>query len=588
MITFARFKRGCLYLLIILSVVSCVTSPPVPPEEYYARNYGEVVRPGAEADTEARPGDGNRAAAGEGNEPAPEGADSQFEVEQVEDGKDKTPGDDVYGGDNTADQGPVPDDNTRTAVPVEGDDLKELLAAEGVGQAAEKTPLNSPAVKSESAGEAELEFKTLEEKMYYVIGKSYNERDPQIFYDTAAKFIRLFPKSAYMPDVDSYLNTFYLRESLLTAPYKNAIFNLERLRDSDYAYLDRYFARIKEMGFGYILWKPFVNNADYHTNPPPAKGDVGALFASNMIQVYADRLPAVVDAARKADLKILFAFPMRDHPWVRYGQKRLPEDTWFAGASAYGMSPMLNLLHPEIYNYFKPLLRELVQYGPDGIVFENDFTHHIFEGFHELNLLVYEDKVYEDSLTRNAERYNRNVQPRQYFNGSITGKYDNDYATNGQLNSNTYQDYYTWRINRIGALMTRLIGDLRVMHESMMIGKAMKHLGTAPEFIYGLPTDIIIMDKALYGSYKPFNYAEYKKGADTLSRSMPKDRQLFLSAMPDKTIPLSYVNRNTEQIEALRHSIQAKGLVASGILDIIRREITKADMKKNGDTLAQK
>ena len=606
-------KKIFFYLLYLSMpfIHSCVLSSKVPAEEQYIRNYGSVERIEQNQQYQQVKGEEeNNLITDFGGDDLTQNEDSlnnNIDTSEDSSNEDNTlPTDGVaIVGDSTSDANNKGDsgieENTDTLKT--GEEALTLAAVASSGESADNSPSTQQEGNLNSVTQSvpfegirfelpptydELEeplirkkWSNLEDRLFDMVNRSYQVRDASLFFLSVNKFRKSFPVSNKNEVIANYLNTFYPERKLILDYFNGSIFNLGKLKKDEYKILDVLFKEVAVAGFKYVLWKPYQNEADYNDINNTADDNFGALYKSNFIHSVGNYLPKVIDAAAKNNLKLLVSFPLRDHPWLKYQYPRLVDETWFPAAnlegnpSNFSSYPKLNLIHPMAEEYLTGVLQELIRNGVSGIVFENDFIHKQFEGFSELNLLIYEDEI-SPSDKKFFGRTNITPNPRKHFIGHIKNKSSNSYAASWQINSKRYKHYVDWRNNKINSLLTTVMHESRSLHPNLLLGlksapelinnkqNVLNLYGVAPEFFISMPINFIIHEKALYGVTEKQNTEDFIFSARYLRDNLPRKTTLFLAIDQGSDPYLSDMNREILEKEKLRTTLNADGFMLKG------------------------
>ncbi|MBU2513018.1 hypothetical protein KJ966_16890 [bacterium] len=381
----------------------------------------------------------------------------------------------------------------------------------------------------------------IEGKIFKLIEAAYNRRDYNEFIELYSLYMESFPHSSQKGFLDEKRNSFFYREELHVEQLKGALLEVSYPEAKSLDELNRYFERIRDYGINSIQ----VDIVQFIGTPiylfANQKKREGYYFPNSMSYVVDDLLKKITAVAHANHLKIYASFPLRHHPRLEDSATYLSDEVWNQFQNRTSPNLKLDLLNPASKVYLENLIQDLLELDIDGIVFKDDFTYELNEGF---------SKIAQDRFT---EATGRLIAFNQIFIPTRAG----DKKGFDLLTSDELEDVITWRASEIKQLIWELVDFIRQRPTETHVGievtpeilldqlNPVKWYSTGLHYLKDLRVDFFVLKQSKQSDNHDSLSANYKMAVKALRESIPLKREIYLK------IPLSHSTKNV--IELNRH-----------------------------------
>jgi len=375
----------------------------------------------------------------------------------------------------------------------------------------------------------------IEEKLYKLVQEAFEKRDELKFLRLYNFFLESFPQSKRKEELAERHNHFFYSESIEVDKLKDALVELTYPAARSYDELRQYFIKLKMNGIKVVQ----VDVVQFMDTPiylfANAKNRQGYYFSSKKQPLVDDLLDKITRIAHENGLHLFVSFPFRHHPLIGHNDVFLMDESWSSIQNKTVPNTKLDLLNPDSRIFLKNLLTTLLNSKIDGIVFKDDFTYHITEGFSNVAQKRY--------LTEIGKQINFN----QLFVPSQKFKADQF----GVLADEDFRDIALWRSREIKQLLWDMIAFVRKSKKKMVVGIettpemlldpqiSIKWYSTGLDLLHDLDVDFFMLKWRKFGSQAESDPQSYKNAALALRNSIPDNKKLLMK------IPLSQETKNT-------------------------------------------
>ncbi|MBT3226960.1 MAG: hypothetical protein HOK67_01450 [Deltaproteobacteria bacterium] len=374
----------------------------------------------------------------------------------------------------------------------------------------------------------------IEGKLFKLVEDAYIKRDENEFTRLYKFFLDSFPQSGRKSYLEERWRTFFYSEQLDTASLKDGLVEVSYPEAKDLDEFNRYLAKLKSTGIGsiqlnmvqvleqpiYLFAKP-ENPLGYYFNTP----------AGPLVDNLLDQITALAHAN---GLKVLITFPLRNHPMLGHQSIMLVDESWNSIQNRTTPNAKLDLLNPQSQIYLTRLIRSLMASKIDGIVFKDDFTHEINEGFSAVA----------------QHRYLKMTGRTISFNSLFVPVKSSENSRFEILTDEAFNDIAVWRTREVKQLLWDLIADIRKQKDSFILGievtpemvlqenLSVKWYSTGLSYLKDLDLDLFVLKWRKSGSDAESDIESYRKSAWRLRDSILPKASIYMK------VPLSAETNN--------------------------------------------
>ncbi|MBU3915920.1 family 10 glycosylhydrolase, partial [bacterium] len=329
----------------------------------------------------------------------------------------------------------------------------------------------------------------IEGKIFKLIEKAYNKRDHEEFLRLYSLFLESFPHSSQKGFLDEKREKFFYREDLEIGKLKEALVEVTYPPAKTLDSLGVYFGKLKDSGIGAVQ----VNIVQFLGTPVFlfAKLDKqqGYFFETSSGHLVDNLLNKIAAMAHSNDLKLYASFPLRNHPSISDQSTFLLDESWSAIQNRTTPNLKLDLLNPNSQVFLRDLISSLMASDIDGIVFKDDFTYEMNEGFSE----VARDRY--TTATGHSIHFNKMFVPVK-----SSGKQHYEILADKE-----FHDVAIWRTREIKQLLWELVSEIKRAKNSISVGievtpemlldshKSVKWYATGLHYLKDLKVDFFIL-----------------------------------------------------------------------------------------------
>ena len=388
----------------------------------------------------------------------------------------------------------------------------------------------------------------IEGKLFKLVEDAYIKRDENEFTRLYKFFLDSFPQSARKSYLEERWRTFFYSEKLDTASLKDSLVEVSYPEAKNLDEFSAYLAKLKSAGIRsiqlsvvqlleqpiYLFAKP-ENPLGYYFNTP-----VGPLVDNLLDQITA--------LAHDNGLQVLISFPLRNHPMLGHQSVMLVDESWNSIQNRTTPNAKLDLLNPQSQIYLTRLLRSLMTSKIDGIVFQDDFTHEINEGFSAV------------AQQRYLKMTGRSISFNSLFVPMKSAE-DSHYEI---LTDEAFNDIAVWRTREVKQLLWELIAGIRKQNDSFVVGievtpemvlqedLSVKWYSTGLSYLKDLDLDLFVLKWRKSGSNAESDIESYQKSAWKLRESILPKSSIYMK------VPLS---AETNNVIRLNRRIRENALI---------------------------
>lgn len=389
----------------------------------------------------------------------------------------------------------------------------------------------------------------IEGKLLKLVEDAYVRRDENEFTRLYKFFLDSFPQSGRKSYLEEKWRTFFYSEELEIAPLKGSLVEVAYPKASNLDEFSQYLAKLKSNGIAtvqlnvvqdleqpiYLFAKP-ENPLGYYFNTP----------SGPLVDNLLSKLTALV---HDNGLKILVSLPLRGHPMLGHQSDLMVDESWNSIQNRTTPNAKLDLLNPRGKQYLEELIDSLLSSQIDGIVFKDDFTHEINEGFSAV------------ARRRYLEATGRTILFNQLFipvKPAANERYE-------ILADEAFNDIAVWRTREVKQLLWDLITDIRAKKRSMILGLevtpemilqedlSVKWYSTGLSYLKDLDLDLFVLKWRKTGSDAESDFKSYKKSAWQLRDSALSKTSIYMK------VPLSSETNNVIRLNRrIRENVSAQ------------------------------
>lgn len=374
----------------------------------------------------------------------------------------------------------------------------------------------------------------IEGKLLKLVEDAYVRRDENEFTRLYTFFLDSFPQSVRRSYLEDKWRTFFYSEELDIKPLKGGLVEVTYPGARNLDEFSHYLAKLKSNGVGSIqLDMVQVMEQPIYLFAKP-DNPLGYYFKTPQGSLVDNLLDAITALAHDNGLKVLISFPLRTHPMLGHQSVLIVDESWNSIQNRPTPNGKLDLLNPYGHQYLRSLIQSLLSSQIDGIVFKDDFTYEINEGFSAAAR-----KQYQEATGRTIH-FNRLFVP---VKDGGTSQYD-------ILADEAFNDIAVWRTREVKQLLWDLIGEIRAERESFTLGlevtpemilqeeMSVKWYSTGLSYLKDLDLDLFILKWRKSGSEAESDFDSYRKSARLLREQVLKKSTVFMK------VPLSLETNN--------------------------------------------
>lgn len=377
----------------------------------------------------------------------------------------------------------------------------------------------------------------IEGKLLKMVDDAYERRDENEFTRLYQFFLDSFPQSARRAYLEERWRTFFYSENLNSAPLKGGLVDVTYPSARDLDELSRYFAKLKSNGVKSVQLQ-IVQQTDQpvylfanQQNP------VGYYFKTPNGPLVDDLLDRITALAHANGLMVLVSLPLRHHPMLGHQSVMIVDESWNSIQNRTTPNDKLDLLNPAGRQYLREIIDSLLASQVDGIVFKDDFTYEIHEGFSAAALKAY------------LQATGRSIVFNQLF--VPVSEEPNRYAI---LADEDFDRIALWRTREIKQLLWDLISEIRSDNPSFLLGMevtpemllqeelAVRYYATGPGYLRDLDLDLFILKWRKTGSNAESDVSSYARSVKMLREEALRKTRIYTK------VPLSQETQNIIQL----------------------------------------
>ncbi len=397
-------------------------------------------------------------------------------------------------------------------------------------------PISYYAAEEEVDGQSTSSM--IEGKIYNLIEDSYNRRDYNQFIKLYSLFVESFPHSSQKALLDERRQSFFYRENLKEDKFKGALLEVSYPGAKTFEELGLYFEKLKDRGIRSIQ----IRVVQFLGTPVflfavPQKG-AGYYFSNSNNLIVDNILEDITKMAHDNGLKVYASFPLRHHPRLNDGASFIMDESWNIFQNKTAVNSKLDLLNPDSRSYLLSLIKDLVKFKIDGLVFKDDFTYAINEGFSN----VARDRYL--TATGLPLAFNKMFVP-------VQAKHSDQYEI---LTSPEFLDVALWRAGQVTQLIWDLAEFAKSERKDFRVGievtpellleryDPLKWYSTGLPYMKELNVDFFILKWRRFNSEIEADPEDYAMAVNQLRKVVSSKKEIFLK------IPLSQMTKNTIEL----------------------------------------
>lgn len=309
----------------------------------------------------------------------------------------------------------------------------------------------------------------IESKLFKRVEAAFAKRDQDQFLALYKFFLDSFPQSKRKTLLNEYLNNFFYSETLDSVQLRGSLLEIELPAAKNWNELDKYFEDISEKGIESIQLDMIqLTQTPIFLFSKQLKKQGYYFYVKNRPLVD-DILEKVVNIAHKNRLKVLISLPLRHHPMIGHNSVLLMDEKWSAIQNETRSNRKLDLLNHSVQDFLNSIIDSLLASEVDGIVFKDDFTYDITDGFSKAAI----------------DNYQVSTGRKIIFNDMfVPVKVSNDEEI-GVLTTEKYMNVAKWRTREIKQLLWDIVSRIRRIRSAFIIG-----LDVVPEMILDEETSV--------------------------------------------------------------------------------------------------
>lgn len=388
----------------------------------------------------------------------------------------------------------------------------------------------------------------VEEKLFKMIQKAYEQRDQKEFLKLYSLFLESFPGTSRQSYLEEYRQSFFYKEGLDVDRLEGSMTELLFPEAKTWDELNQYFAKLNRNGIATIQLNMVQLSGETHFLFAKRERAEGYYFHSNVGRTIDDVLEKATQLAHDNNLKVFISFPLRNHPMISQRSEYLLDESWNPIQNKTAPNAKLDLLNPGSKNYLLDLLDSIMASSADGIIFQDDFTYKIHEGF--------------SSMAQKRFRFHtgREVEFNNLFVPVQSG-HRNAY---GILATNDFNAIVDWRSGEIKQLLWELIDYVRQQKPGTSIGlettpemllrpkMAKKWYSTGLHYLHDLNVNFFVLKRRKFDSEAESAPKDFIQAAKLLRETLPRDKNVVLKVpLNKKTNNVIEMNRGLHGYDRL-------------------------------------
>ncbi len=374
----------------------------------------------------------------------------------------------------------------------------------------------------------------IEGKLLKLVEDAYVRRDENEFTRLYKFFLDSFPQSTRKSYLEEKWRTFFYSEELDTTPLKDGLVEVTYPRAKDLEEFSHYLAKLKGNGVSTIqldMVQVFEQPVYLFAKPENPLGYYFKTPSGPLVDNLLDRITAL---AHDNGLRVLISFPLRNHPMLGHQSVLMVDESWNSIQNRTTPNAKLDLLNPHSHRYLSGLVHSLLTSQIDGIIFKDDFTYELNEGFSAAARKQYLKATGRTILFNHLFVPVKSESSRRYE----------------ILADEAFNDIAVWRTREIKQLLWDLISDIRMEKKSLILGMevtpemilqedlSVKWYSTGLSYLKDLDLDLFILKWRKTGSEAESDYDSYQKSARTLRSEVLKKTNIYMK------VPLSKDTNN--------------------------------------------
>ena len=374
----------------------------------------------------------------------------------------------------------------------------------------------------------------IEEKLFKLVQDAYDRRDQIQFLELYSFFFESFPNTKRKPKLDDYHKKFFYSENRNLEYLDDALVELTYPKAKSLKELNDYFRELKRSKINTVQ----VNVVSLIDTPIYLFGTgekgIGYYFSTHNGMTADNVLEKIVMTAHTNNIKIFASFPLRHHPWLGNNEIYIMDESWNAIQNKTTPNSKLDLFNPDSRLLLEGLIDSLLATDIDGIIFKDDFTYDLYEGFSDTAIKRYQEAT-----------------GREVALGEMFIPIDSD---SGQgfdvVTTQDFNNLSKWRAGEISQLLWDLSSRIKKIKPDLKVGLevtpemfldnelSMKWYSTSLHYLQNQKMDFYILKWRKYNSDAESDIQSYKSAVAMLKDSVRKSSQVY------SKIPLSQTTQN--------------------------------------------
>ncbi|MBU2644285.1 hypothetical protein KKI24_06210 [bacterium] len=383
----------------------------------------------------------------------------------------------------------------------------------------------------------------IEGKLFKLVEDAYTRRDENEFTRLYKFFLDSFPQSGRKNYLEEKWRTFFYSENLDTDSLKDSLVEVTYPQARNLDEFSTYMAKLKSNGVKSIQLNMVQSQEEPIYLFAKTENPLGYYFKTPSGLLVDDLLDKITALAHNNGLQVLISFPLRNHPMLGHQSVLLMDESWNAIQNRTTPNAKLDLLNPQSQVYLTGLIHSLMASQIDGIVFKDDFTYEINEGF----------------SAAAQHQYLLATGRTILFNNLFVPVKSPGKSRYEILADEAFNEIARWRTREVKQLLWDLIADIRKQKPSFVLGMevtpemvlqenlSVKWYSTGLSYLKDLDLDLFILKWRKSGSDAESDNDSYRKSAWKLRVSILPKTSVFMK------VPLS---RETNNVIRLNRRIQ--------------------------------
>lgn len=374
----------------------------------------------------------------------------------------------------------------------------------------------------------------IEGKLLKLVEDAYTRRDENEFTRLYRFFLDSFPQSTRKSYLEEKWRTFFYSERLETQPLKDGLVEVTYPEANDLKEFSHYLAKLKSNGVKSIqLDMVQVLEQPIYLFAKP-ENPLGYYFKTPSGPLVDNLLDQITALAHDNGLRVLISFPLRNHPMLGHLSTMMVDESWNSIQNRTVPNAKLDLLNPHSHQYLRGLIRSLLRSQIDGIVFKDDFTYEVNEGF----------------SVAARHQYLKATGRTILFNHLFVPVKSNSANQYEILTDEAFNDIAVWRTREVKQLLWDLISEIRREKQPFILGMevtpemvlqenlSVKWYSTGLSYLKDLDLDLFVLKWRKTGSDAESDFDSYQKSARALRAEVLSKTSIFMK------VPLSPETNN--------------------------------------------